>query len=184
MNKVQARNFLVLVHLWLAGLLAPAFLLMAITGGLDLAGVEAEATEIQIELPTNVAIDPNSSDIDQDIGNLLSGEGIEINYESLRVRPDRITTRPTSRKFVRFVKEDESWTASLIEPSLQYSMMELHKGHGPEWFKFYEILVGISLLLVVIGGLAVGLIAKAYRTKTLLASTFGTIVFLLLGFAV
>ncbi len=54
----------------------------------------------------------------------------------------------------------------LHEPSLQYRMMELHKGHGPEKFKIYQIAAGIALFLVVIGGLVVGLLAKAYRAKT------------------
>ncbi len=185
MNHVKTRNLLILWHLFLASFLAPAFLMVAITGALDLLDVEAETTNTEIILPTNVAIDTDSPTIEQYIKKLLVKQNVDVEFESLRVRDDRITTRPTSIDFVRFIKsEDGIWSANLIEPDLQYSMMELHKGHGPELFRIYEIAAGIALFLVIIGGLVVGLMAKAYRRKTIIASSIGTGAFLLLGFMI
>ena len=56
-------------------------------------------------------------------------------------------------------------------------MMELHKGHGPALFKTYQKLVALTLFFVIFGGVMVGLLAKAYRRKTVIALVFGAIVF-------
>lgn len=182
MNRVKTRNLLILVHLFLAAFLAPAFFMVAITGAMDLIGIEASTTDTPIDLTATAAINPDSATIEADIAALLAERDIAISFESLRIRPDTITTRPTSREFVRFTQQDGVWSASLIQPGLQYRLMELHKGHGPEMFKLYSIASGVALFLVILGGLLVGLLAKAYRTKTLVASGVGAAGFLLLGF--
>ncbi|WP_373490157.1 hypothetical protein [Parasphingorhabdus sp.] len=61
--------------------------------------------------------------------------------------------------------------------------MELHKGHGPASFKIYQVVAGMALFLVIVGGLIVGLLARAYRGKTVFSLILGTGLFLLLGFA-
>lgn len=182
MNRMKSRNKLILVHLFLASFLAPAFIMVAITGALDLIGIEPNTTEGEITLRRDAIINPDSPTIDADIAQILSRQNIDVHFESLRVRPTRITTQPTSRDFIRFSKEDGIWSANLIQPDLQYSMMELHKGHGPKAFKTYGIISGIALFLVILGGLIVGLLAKAYRRKTIVASGVGFVAFLLLGF--
>lgn len=183
MNRIELRNWLVLAHLFMASALAPAFLLVAITGAMDLIGIEAELVETKLVIPDGIDIDPDNSAVEQDVAAVLSANGIPANFESLRIRPELITTRPTSRDFVRIEKINGSWSATLNEPDLQYSMMELHKGHGPAAFKTYQIVAGIALFLVIFGGLLVGLLAKAYRTKTGAAFVVGTGAFLLLAFA-
>jgi esterase/lipase len=57
-------------------------------------------------------------------------------------------------------------------------MMELHKGHGPKLFKTYQKLVALALIGVVLGGFMVGLLAKAYRRKTIVATVLGLLAFL------
>jgi len=182
MNRVKIRNWLVLAHLFMASALAPAFLLVAVTGAMDLAGIEAELVETELVMPAGVKIDPASTTIEKEVEAVLAANGIAADFESLRVRPELITTRPTSRDFVRIEKTDGRWTATLNQPDLQYSMMELHKGHGPAAFKIYQIIAGIALFLVICGGLMVGLMAKSYRSKTgaafvLGAATFGALAF-------
>lgn len=184
MNKIKTRNNLVLIHLWLAGLLAPAFVVMALTGGLELLGVETQTSETELVMPMGTQIDTQSETLEEDIGAVLKANELPANFESLRVRPDRITTRPTSSAFVRFTRQEGEWTAVLMEPNWQYSLMELHKGHGPQWFRIYEIISAIALLFVVFGGLAVGIITKPYRRKTWVASGAGTALFVLLAFVI
>ncbi|WP_164115614.1 hypothetical protein [Sphingorhabdus sp. Alg239-R122] len=183
-NQVKARNTLVLVHLFLAALLAPSFIMVAVTGTLDLAKIEPEIIETPLTLPADRAIDPGSPSIEQDIRLILDDLDIDSDFESLRVTEDRITTRPTSQNFVRFAKTPDGWHATHNRPGLYYSMMELHKGHGPAAFKLFQIFAGIALFCVVIGGLAVGLLSRAYRRKTIFASSIGLITFLTLAYLV
>ena len=57
MNSLKLRRLLITVHLWLAGLLAPAFLVVAISGGFYLTGVEAKTETTPIELPAGTTLD-------------------------------------------------------------------------------------------------------------------------------
>jgi len=150
-NTLKLRRILTQVHLYMAGFLAPAFLLVGITGGMDLAGFEAKTSQTPIVIAQEIVLDFDSP------------------------------TRPTSRTFALFEKTPNGIKATLNEPNLQYSMMELHKGHGPGIFRTYQIIAAIALFLVVIGGLAVGLLAKVYRMPTLISAIIGTIGFAILA---
>ena len=77
-----------------------------------------------------------------------------------------------------------------VEPSIEDIDLvlpadtQLHKGHGPAIFKTYQMIAGISLFLVIVGGLVVGLLAKVYRRKTIVSLALGSMAFLALGFVV
>lgn len=182
MNSVKTRNLLVLVHLYLAAFLAPSFLLVGATGALYLLDADKPLQETPIELPKDVVINPDSPTLKADVEKLLSESGVSLDFEYIRNRGDSFTTRPTSRTHAQFDKTENGWTATLNEPGLLYSLTEMHKGHGPVAFRYFQILAGISLFLVVIGGLIVGLLSKAYRKKTIAASLIGTGIFIVVGF--
>lgn len=184
MNRVKTRNFLVLCHLWLAAIVAPFFVLVATTGGLYLAGQEGEVTRTDLAIPAGLAIDPAAPALEDDVRAVIAANDLDLEFEKLRVRPDSISTRPTTRDFVTFENAEGAWTATLNQPSFVYRMIELHKGHGPKAFKFYQILCALSLLAVVFGGLIVGLLAPAYRRQTLVGLAGGTSLFGVLAFLV
>ena len=183
MSKAKTRNFLVKCHLWAAGLLAPLFILVAYTGGAYLLDYKGEVVETPLTMPEGTALDPESATIEDDVRAILAANDLDTGFDYLRMRPDSITTRPTSRDFVGLAQEDGVWTATLNQPDLQYSLIELHKGHGPQLYRYYQILAAVVLFLVVLGGLAVGLMAPAYRVATATALASGTIVFAVLAFA-
>ena len=106
----------------------------------------------------------------------------ELKFEYLRNRGSSITTRPTSRDYIVFKQGDDSWSATLNEPNFHYSMMELHKGHGPTLFKKYQIVAGIALFMIMMSGLFIGFISKAYRMKTIISTAIGTAIFMILAF--
>lgn len=184
MNRPKTRNFLILCHLFLAALVAPLFMLVAITGFNYLTGTKGETVETALTLPAGATFDPDAPTIEDDVRAVLAANDLPTDFEYLRIRPGSITTRPTSEDFVVLSEEEGVWSATLNEPSLQYAMMELHMGHGPEKFKIYQIIAAIALVLIVIGGLVVGLMAPAYRNKTLGSLVFGSIVFALLAFVI
>lgn len=184
MNRVKSRNFLILCHLFMAALIAPMFVMLAYSGFNYLIDNEGGTTETALTIPATVQIDPDAPDIEDTVRRVLVANELSPNFEYLRMREGSITTRPTSTDFVQFSEEDGAWSATLNEPDLQYRLMELHKGHGPEKFKIYQIVAAVALFLIVIGGVLVGLLAKAYRTKTIATTIVGTIAFALLAFVI
>jgi hypothetical protein len=183
-SRVKVRNLLILVHLFLATLLAPSFLMVGITGALKLAGIEPSIEDVDLALPEGTRLDPDSPTLKQDIETILAAQNIHLDIESVRSRDGKMTTRPTSRTFARINQTSDGLQASLHKPGFQYAMMELHKGHGPAKFKIYQMVAGIALFLVIVGGLVVGLLVRAYRRKTIFSLMLGSALFLLLGFAI
>lgn len=182
MNIIAIRRLLITIHLYAAGFLAPLFLLVGFTGAAYIAGVEPKAVETPIDLPATLQIDPTSPSLDDDVSTILVGAGIDPGFDYLQTWDGGIQTRPTSRTYVEFDLSGDAPKATKFQPDFYYSLLEMHKGHGPEIFRIYQIIAGTGLLIVVIGGVAVGLIAPAYRRDTLIASALGLVAFVGLGF--
>lgn len=182
MTSPKTRRLFILAHLWFAGFLAPAFLLVAVSGGLYLLGISGSFKSEPIALPTEATLDFDSSTLDADVRTLLASANIKQKFDYIRHRGSVIQLRPTSRSHLEFRQTEDGLTATRKTPDLQGVMMELHKGHGPSWYKFYQKLIALGLILVVFGGVLVGLLAKAYRRQTCLAVGLGTLVFIVLAF--
>lgn len=182
MANPKTRNFLVKCHLWAAGLLAPLFMLVAYTGGAYLLDYKGGTKETALTVPEGTVLDQESATIEEDVRAILAANDLDTGFDYLRMGSGSITTRPQSRDFVVLTQEDGIWTATLNEPNLQYSLIELHKGHGPQLFRYYQIFAAVVLFLVVLGGLLVGFLAPAYRKATVTALTAGTAGFVVLAF--
>lgn len=182
MNPLQLRRLLISIHLYLAAFMAPAFLVVAVSGGLYLAGVEGKTTDTPINLPAGTTLDLTAPDAADQARALLKQEGVDVSFEYLRGRGNAAMTRPTTRAHVTFEQGPEGLTARLSKPDFAYALMELHKGHGPKVYRLYQILVAAALFFVVVGGLVVGLLANTYRRPTVIATAAGVTVVTLLGF--
>ncbi|MCF6274921.1 MAG: hypothetical protein L3J05_04075 [Robiginitomaculum sp.] len=181
-SPIKLRQLLVTLHLLFAGFMAPAFFLVAVSGGLYLLGNKGQTTAQVIDLPASAALDFKSQTLDADVRTLLTDAGITPRFEYVKTRgDDKIHLRPTSRRYIEMQQTNTGLKAAMMTPNLQAAMMELHSGHGPKIFKLYQKFVAFSLLAVILGGLLVGLLARAYRRKTIAALTFGTVVFWVLA---
>lgn len=179
---MKMRATLINLHLIFAGLMAPAFLLMAITGGNYLLGIKGSFTSETLNVPAAASLDFDAPTIEADVRAALADAGIDHDFEYVKPRGEgKIHLRPTSRTYLELTSDG---TVKRITPSLQKAMMELHMGHGPQLFKTYQKLVALALIGVVFGGVFVGLLARAYRRKTIIAVVVGTIVFVLLAFII
>lgn len=179
----KTRRLLVLAHLWFAGFLAPMFVLLAISGGLYLIGNKGEFKSQPVALPASASLNFESATLEEDVRALLASANIDHKFEYISKRSaTKIHLRPTSRPFIEFNQSNAGLTAVRKTPDLQGVMIELHKGHGPSWFKTYHKLVALGLIGVVFGGILVGLLAKAYRRQTSIAVIIGTIIFIFLAF--
>lgn len=180
----KLRKYLVLAHLWAAGIMAPAFALHAISGGLYLMNIKGEASTERVALPTNAKLDFKSETLEADVRTLLESANLKHDFEYVRNRGSLIQLRPTSKTYLEFKQTPQGLSATRLKPNAVRSMMELHKGHGPQLFKSYQKLVALLLLGVVLGGILVGLLAKAYRRQTIAAVILGILSFILIGFVI
>ncbi len=178
------RKYLILAHLWLAGLMAPAFALHAISGGLYLMNIKGEASTERVSLPAGATLDFDAPTLEDDVRALLKTANLKHDFEYIRNRGTLIQLRPTSKTYLEFKQTPQGLSATRVKPDTVRSMMELHKGHGPQLFKSYQKLVALLLLGVVLGGILVGLMAKAYRRQTIIAVVMGVVVFVFVGFIV
>jgi hypothetical protein len=176
MNVIKTRRLLINLHLIFAGIMAPAFLLVAISGGLYLINIKGTTTDTPVALVDGAALDFASPTLDAQVRS-----GIDHDFEYIRNRGSKIDLRPTSRTYLTLSQTADGLSATRHNPDFQKSMIELHKGHGPSLFKLYQKLVAIMLIGVVLGGVLVGLMAQAYRTKTIASLIGGTLLFLFLA---
>ena len=182
MDNPKLRKLLVTLHLLFAGFMAPAFILLSVTGGAYLLGQKGQETKVALNLPAGTVIDLKSSTAEADIRALLKTANIDHEFEYLKNRETTAQTRPTSRPYISFKQKDGVWIAEKVTPNFMNAAIEIHKGHGPKLLKTYHKIVALMLIGVVFGGIFVGLLAKAYRRKTIGSVVIGTLLYLVLIF--
>ena len=177
------RKLLITLHLYLAAFLAPAVLLVAISGGLYLAGVKGNVEETSIYRGSAVTLDPEASTLEADVARALAEAGVqEYSFEYVKVSGHTLTTRPTSKHHYILKLHADAVEVIAARPSLQSRLIELHKGHGPTLFKTYQKAFAIGLALILLSGLWLGITAKRLRRPTLVTAGIGTLLFALLIF--
>ena len=150
------------------------------TGGAYLLGQKGQETKVALNLPAGTVIDLKSTTAEADIRALLKSANVEHDFEYLKNRGTTAQTRPTSRTYISFKQQDGQWIAEKVTPNFMKAAIEIHKGHGPLLLKAYHKLVALMLMGVVFGGILVGLLAKAYRRKTIGSVAIGTLLYLFL----
>ncbi|WP_374963081.1 PepSY-associated TM helix domain-containing protein [Spongiibacter tropicus] len=176
----MSRKLLINIHLYLAAFFAPMVILMAISGGLYLVGIKGEQrVESSVLLPGS--LNPDSAQLEEDVRALLDQAGLSRDFEQVKVRGREVSTRPSNRLNYRLTPSEGGVQIDVVKPSLQASLIELHKGHGPQWFRLGQQIFSLALVLIMLSGLWLGLAAKGLRTRTLQLSVGGLAVFLLLA---
>ena len=175
------RSLLIKLHLYMAAFLAPAFLFLAISGGLYLVGVKGSVEQTVVTASGQFVLDPGSKTLYQDVQKLLSAAGISHDFEYVKVKGQTLLTRPTSRNFYKFEFKSDGLAVTYNEPSLQSKLIELHKGHGPSIFKTFQKVIAVGLLFVVLSGFWLGVSALGLRRNTLVVTGLGTVLFGLLA---
>ena len=175
------RRKLILLHLVFAGVMAPAFLLLAVSGGLYLLGVKGQTTATELPVAEGAALDLDAADIDAEARRFLAAAGIDHDFAYVKHRGETLDLRPTSRTYLVLAADEDGARVTRHVPDLQKSMIELHKGHGPQLFKLYQKMVAVALIGVVLGGVVVGLLAPVWRRTTVVSVVVGTLVFALLA---
>lgn len=174
------RTLLVRFHMYLAAFFAPAVLLVALSGGLYLLDIKGKVEQETI-YTGDITIDSNSASLHADVSSLLSAAGVTAhNFEYVKVKGDTLYTRPTSTEHYIIKTGANRTEVILARPDLQGTMIELHKGHGPELFKTFQKVFAVALIFIILSGLWLGISAARLRKSTLLTAAAGALVFALL----
>jgi hypothetical protein len=175
------RKLLITIHMYLAAFFAPAVILVALSGGLYLAGIKGNVAQEVVYSSSDIKIDGKSPSLHSDVADLLSRAGVhDFTFEYVKVKGDTFYTRPTSTDHYVIKSDTGSVEVLHARPDLQGRMIELHKGHGPEAFKTFQKVFAVGLVAIILSGLCLGLSAHKLRRTTLLTTGAGAIVFLLL----
>lgn len=171
------RKTLITIHHYLAAFFAPMVFLAAISGGLYLLDVKGGVSSESILGPVATTLDPNSTNLKDEVDAVLAQAGIEFDYEYVKVSGNTLYTRPTSKQHYALTLTDGQVTVVRQSPTIQKRMIELHKGHGPQWFKSFQKLFALGLFLIIFSGLALGFTSPLMKRKTLATSLTGFVVF-------
>ena len=163
----MTRNFWIKAHLLAAAFFTPLILLMAISGGLYLVGVKGELHQSAIALPENASIDLKSPSLEDDVRKILTAVDSNYMFEYLKIKGSTIYTRPTSKPHYELKVSSSETTLTRNEPSLQKSLVELHKGHGPTAYKTLQKAMAAGLVFILLSGMWLGLSSRLLRVKTL-----------------
>ena len=175
------RKLLITIHMYLAAFLAPPVLLVAISGGLYLAGIKGTVEEQAIYSSSDATIDSQSTSLDTEVATLLAKAGVtSYSFEYVKVKGPNLYTRPTSSHHYIIKSTDGGLQVIHAIPSLQSRMIELHKGHGPSAFKTYQKAFAVGLIFIMLSGLWLGISAARLRRSTLLTAAAGSVIFALL----
>ena len=178
------RKLLVTLHLYLAAFFTPMVLLVGITGGLYLFGIKSagETTQVAALAGQTLNVPKEAAQAKEYIDGLLQQATIEHSYDYVRAQGPAATTRPTHRTHFQLRQADDGIQINKVEPNLMMTMLELHKGHGPQWFRTFEMIFALGLVLVMLTGFWLGLQSPMLRKPTLLLTVGGTVVAGLLAF--
>ena len=80
------RQKVILAHLTIASFLFPMFALVAISGGLFLAGIEGSYKIEAIDPPGDAAIDITSAELEEEVKALLKDAGINHSFKALQIK--------------------------------------------------------------------------------------------------
>ncbi len=153
------------IHILLAGLFLPFFLILPLSGSLILLQEEGEviktkAFEVQREF---------TSDADE-VRQIFKDQGIDYQFDYTRGRGDSFMTRPTTRTYYEVQKEGDKMVFTKAEPSLLRILKEIHFGHGPKPLRTFEMIFGFAFLMVNLSGLIL-----MYSLKKMLPIFLGSI---------
>lgn len=160
-----SRSLMIQIHLVIGALFLPVFLILPTSGVVHLLGLDGEIEKRELYQLERV---PESSLSETEQKTFFISEfkerGVLLEFESIKRSSERIIFRPSSRRHLMAERNtDGTWTVFEVNPSFWDRLLELHKGHGPRFFKWVEIAFGFALGLLVLSGAKLALSAPKLR---------------------
>lgn len=165
------RPLLIKIHLVLASLFMPFLLLMPLTGVCYLLGFKG--SEIKTEVFRLTAAIPDQPEERKTFfQEQFRAQNLDYSFQEIKENATEIFFRPTSRVYYSVTKGPEL-IFSKVEPDLLRRLIEIHKGHGPQLMRYFEMAFGLALILTTLSGLWLSLTVPAYRKITWVSFALG-----------
>lgn len=166
------------LHLYIAAFFVPFIFFMALSGGLDLLGIQGKThREILFKIDKS-QLDFNSNNILQEVRKSFVRLGIRVPIDSIRKKRNALYTRPSYGVHFGLKIKGDTIEIYKYKPDIVRRLMSLHKGNGSQFYKFYQKLMVFGLLIILFIGLGLGLASVNTRMKTLLIFVIGITVYL------
>lgn len=174
-NALFNRKFWINIHLTLAAFFMPFLLLMPVSGTGYLLDFKGRADKTEVFRLTEIPVEAGEAQ-DAFFREEFKKNGIDFDFEYIRGSKSSLVFRPASRlHYVADLQPDGQWVMSKVDPSLMFRLIELHKGHGPQLMRWFEIAFGIALILTTLSGLWLAWTVKPYRALTLVSFGLGAL---------
>lgn len=173
------RNQLVKIHLYLSSFFLPFLFLFSVTGGLYLLGFKGTETKTEVFRTEGTLLSTKES-----VNSYLEKANIKFKYEYLKSNKNSHILRPSNRTHYLVEQFENEVVINKLEPSGQKLFMEMHKGHGPSFFKTFSIIWALGLILITLTGILIGWKVKSYRKPMLISSGLSIVLLVLLGFVI
>lgn len=169
---MKSRSLVVQIHLILAGIFLPFMLIMPLSGTMELLDIGMEQ-EKEATFVVEGVVPSEKSEMESFFREQFKKNNIDFDFEYIRTSSTDFIFRPTSRVFYMATPVDGVLTMQKVTPGIFKRMMELHKGHGPQFLRKFQIAFGVSLILVALSGLWIAFVTPMYRRKMLIALSVG-----------
>ena len=168
------------LHLYIATFIVPFIVVMSISGGLELLGIEGDTKSDVIAWVSVDSLDFKSQNLKQDVEAVFKKNGIDFSFESVKRKKRKIYTRPSYGVYysLKLKPKLNKIRISRHTPDLIRRLMSLHKGNGPNFYQFYQKLLVVGLLLILLIGLWLGLVNVNTRRNTIYVLVAGSAFFL------
>lgn len=175
---MKNRALMVQIHLILAGLFLPFMLMMPLSGSMELLDI-GMGQEKEAAFVVDGTVPTEKVEMETFFREQFKKNNIDFDFEYIRTSGSDFVFRPTSRVYYMATPVDGVLTMQKVTPQIFKRMMELHKGHGPQLMRKFEIAFGVSLILVALSGLWIAFVTPMYRRKMLLSLGAGFVLIIL-----
>ncbi|MEW6990163.1 PepSY-associated TM helix domain-containing protein [Colwelliaceae bacterium 6441] len=176
----MSRKLLVKIHLYLATFLAPIIIMIALSGGLYLFGYKGETIKTPVYSGSASEINLQAKDIKTEVNRIFKQVGIEHEFEYIKGNSQVAYTRPTSRDYYVLSIDGDRFNIIKEQPDFIKTIVELHKGHGPQSFKTLQKITAFGLIFILVSGLWLAFSTPSMRKISLIITAAGATTFLIL----
>lgn len=161
----MSRKLLTTIHLYLATFLAPIILMIAISGGLYLFGIKGTVEKTVLYEGNVSEISYTAENLEMEVSRFLQEIGHDTSFEAIKASGNTLYTRPTSTTYLTIERKNNQVTVTRETPDFVKRIVELHKGHGPQFFKTLQKITAIGLVFILLSGLWMAFSMKSMRKQ-------------------
>lgn len=167
------RKVVIKIHLLLAGFFLPYLLIMPLSGTLYLLGEKGSEIKTLAFSVNKLVPSDNKEEFFRQI---FKDQNANYDFEYIKGDSLNFLFRPTTSTYYQAKVSGETIHFYKVEPNLVRRLVELHKGHGPQFMRYFEIAFGIGLILITLSGIWLAFVVRDYRHSMGIATLIGVFI--------